>query len=63
MMLKRGGSDRTATTLPTLAYSVRLTIGLLPFHVDPMHLEEVYRFIRRESQGGSTGQKAICQLH
>ena len=63
MMLNRGGSIEPRRPFRPSALLVRLAIGLLPFHVDPTHFEEVDRFIRREPQGGGTGQEAIRQLH
>ena len=63
MMLKRGGSIEPRRPFRPSAMLVRLAIGLLPFHVDPSNFEEVDRLIRRESQGGGTGQEAIRQLH
>ena len=63
MMLKRGGSIGLRRPFRSSALLVSLAIGLLPFHVDPVNLEEVDRFIGRESQGGGTGQEAIRQRH
>src|SRR5690348_9071809 len=63
MTLTRGGSLGLRRSFRLSLLLVTSAIGLLPFHVDPAHLEEVDRLVGGEPQRGGVGQEAVRQRH